>query len=125
MVGGKRMARVWGVVAGLLAAAAVTAAEPERAFVVINEAVGVPVFPHGFPDRPYEVLGQIKAGVRKANMFAPEPSQAKIYKELWERARRLGADAVIDARYGDPRATAISDGQTDATGTAIRFRQGR
>ncbi|OYU15911.1 MAG: hypothetical protein CFE37_03880 [Alphaproteobacteria bacterium PA4] len=108
----------------LLAAlsAATLAAEPKRPFVIVNEAVGVPVFPHDFPDRPYDVLGEIKAGVRKASMFSAEPSQAKIYKELWERAEKLGADAVINARYGEPHMTLTSDGKTNATGTAIRFR---
>lgn len=101
------------------------AAEPNRPFVIVNEAVGVPVFPHDFPDRPYDIVGEIKAGVRKASMFSAEPSQAKIYKELWERAEKLGADAVINARYGDPHMTLTSDGKTNATGTAIRFRDAK
>ena len=62
--------------------------EPKRPPVVMNEAVGVPVFPHDITDRPYEVLGEVKAGVRKATIFSKEASQEKIYKELWERAER-------------------------------------
>lgn len=90
-------------------------------FVVVNEAVGVPVFPNDITDRPYKVVGEVKAGVRKATLFSSKASQEKIYKELWERAEKLGADAVINARYGDSRVTAMSWGQTDATGTAIKF----
>ncbi len=106
----------------LLLAAPLAATPASKPFVIVNEAVGVPVFPHDFPDRPYDVIGDVKAGVRKASMFSAEPSQAKIYKELWERAEKLGADAVINARYGDPHLTLLSDGKTNATGTAIRFR---
>jgi hypothetical protein len=75
--------------------------------IVMNDDVGVPVFPHDITDRPYRVLGEVKAGVRKATMFSKSPSQAKIYRELWERGRKLGADAVIKASYGDAHVTAV------------------
>jgi uncharacterized protein YbjQ (UPF0145 family) len=89
--------------------------------IVMNDDVGVPVFPHDITDRPYRVLGEVKAGVRKATMFSKSPSQAKIYRELWERGRKLGADAVIKASYGDAHVTAVSWGKANATGTAIKF----
>jgi hypothetical protein len=89
---------------------------------MVNEDVGVPVFPYDIKDRPYEVLGEVKAGVRKATVFSKSPSQSKIYRELWERAEKLGADAVINASYGDAHMTAFSWGKSNATGTAIRFK---
>jgi uncharacterized protein YbjQ (UPF0145 family) len=98
--------------------------KPAKAFVIVNEAVGVPVFPHDITDRPYEVVGEVKAGVRKATLFSKEASQAKIYKELWERAEKMKADAVINAKYGESHVTAFSWGKTNATGTAIRFTDG-
>jgi uncharacterized protein YbjQ (UPF0145 family) len=112
----------------LLAIAALAAAQPaiakdkpKKEYVVVNEAVGVPVFPHDITDRPYEVIGEVKAGVRKATIFSKEASQGKIYRELWERAEKLGADAVIKAQYGESHISAMSWGKTNATGTAIRF----
>ncbi len=93
----------------------------KKSFVVVNEAVGVPVFPHDITDRPYTVVGEVKAGVRKATIFSKEASQDKIYKELWERAEKLGADAVIKAQYGESHVTALSWGKTNATGVAIKF----
>jgi uncharacterized protein YbjQ (UPF0145 family) len=112
----------------LLAVAALAAAQPaiakdkpKKEFAVVNEAVGVPVFPHDITDRAYEVVGEVKAGVRKATIFSKEASQSKIYKELWERAEKLGADAVIKAQYGESHISAMSWGKTNATGTAIRF----
>ncbi|KYC32351.1 hypothetical protein A0J57_10505 [Sphingobium sp. 22B] len=88
---------------------------------LMNEEVGVPVFPYDITDRPYEVLGEVKAGVRKATVFSKSPSQDKIYKELWERAQKLGADAVVKAQYGDAHVSAFSWGKANATGTAVRF----
>ena len=97
------------------------AKKPERTYPVMNQEMGVPVFPYDIKDRPYQVLGEVKAGVRKATIFSHEASQKKIYKELWERAEKLGADAVINATYGDSHMTAFSWGKTNAHGTAIRF----
>lgn len=84
--------------------------------------MGVPVFPHDITDRPYDVIGEVTAGVRKATIFSKEASQEKIYKELWERADKLGADAVVNASYGDSHVSAFSWGKTNAKGTAIKFR---
>jgi uncharacterized protein YbjQ (UPF0145 family) len=112
------------LVAAMLAMPVAAAAkEPKRTYPVMNEEMGVPVFPHDITDRPYEVVGEVKAKVRKATIFSKEASQKKIYKELWERARKKDADAVINATYGDSRVTALSWGQTNAKGIAIRFRK--
>ena len=112
------------LVASILAAAVAQPAfaGEKKAYVVVNEDVGVPVFPYDFKDRPYEVLGEVKAGVRKATVFSKSPSQGKIYRELWERAEKLGADAVINASYGDAHMTAFSWGKANAKGTAIKFK---
>ncbi|RYE67389.1 MAG: heavy metal-binding domain-containing protein [Rhizobiaceae bacterium] len=88
---------------------------------IVNEDVGVPVFPYDITDRPYSVIGEVEAGVRKATVFSKSPSQEKIYRELWERASKLGADAVVNAKYGDAHVTAFSWGKANATGTAIKF----
>jgi uncharacterized protein YbjQ (UPF0145 family) len=112
---------IFGLVATALASGSALAGKKAKTFVIVNEAVGVPVFPHDISDRPYEVLGEVKAEVRKATIFSKEASQEKIYRELWERGEKLGADAVIKATYGDSRVTLMSWGSTGATGTAIRF----
>jgi uncharacterized protein YbjQ (UPF0145 family) len=98
--------------------------KPKKEFVVVNEDAGVPVFPHDMKDRPYKVIGEVKAGVRKATVFSKEASQEKIYRELWERAEKLGADAVINANYGDSHMSLMSWGKTNAKGTAIKFVEG-
>lgn len=94
-----------------------------RTFVVVNEEAGVPVFAGDITDHPYEVIGEVKAGVRKATVFSKASSEKKIYRELWERAEKMQADAVINASYGKSHISAVSWGKTNATGTAIRFKK--
>lgn len=96
-------------------------AKEKKTYEMVNPDAGVPVFPYDITDRPYTVLGEVKAGVRKATIFSKEASQAKIYRELWERAEKLNADAVVNAKYGESHVTAFSWGTTNATGTAIKF----
>ncbi|CAN5687450.1 hypothetical protein BH11PSE6_BH11PSE6_25400 [soil metagenome] len=103
------------------AAPAIAKDKPAKTYIVVNEDVGVPVFAYDITDRPYTVIGEVKAGVRKATVFSKEASQEKIYRELWERAEKLGADAVIKATYGDSHVSAMSWGKTNATGIAIKF----
>lgn len=102
----------------LLAPMATTALAAQAAAPPIP---GVPVYPYDIKDRPYQVLGEVKAGVRKATIFSKSADQKKIYRELWERGQKLGADAVIKAGYGESHVTAFSWGSTSATGVAIKF----
>ena len=109
------------LLAGAMTVSGGAVAKEKKAFVVVNEDVGVPVFAFDITDRPYTVVGEVKAGVRKASVFSKEAGQEKIYRELWERAEKIGADAVINAKYGDSHVSAFSWGKTNATGTAVKF----
>ena len=109
------------VAASMIVPAVSATAGDKREHVVVNEDVGVPVFPYDISDRPYVIVGPVKAGVRKATIFSKEPSQEKIYKELWERGEKLDADAVVNATYGDSHMTMMSWGKTNALGIAVRF----
>ena len=120
------IARCTAVALAISLAAAQPALAKDKAkkeFVVNNEEVGVPVFPYDITDRPYDVIKEVKAGVRKATIFSKEASQKKIYEELWERAEKLGADAVVKAAYGESHVSFTSWGKTNATGIAIKFRK--
>lgn len=95
-------------------------ATPAPTYATIK-TMGVPVIAGDITDRPYRVLGTIEKGVRKATAFSKDPSEAKVYRELWEDAKKLGADAVVNANYGDPRVTFMSWGSRKARGQAIKF----
>ena len=107
--------------AAMVVPASAVLAGKDKDHVVMNEEMGVPVFPYDITDRPYVVVGPVKAGVRKATLFSKEPSQKKIYKELWERGEKMDADAIVNATYGDSHMTALSWGKTNALGFAVRF----
>lgn len=78
----------------------------------------VPVYAYAIADRRYEIVARVEARLIKLSPFHNSADQSKIYDELWERAQKLGADAVINARYGDGELSG-----TIATGTAIKFTQ--
>lgn len=81
----------------------------------------VPVVAGDITDRPYRVLGTVNKGVRKATLFSKSASEEKVYRELWESAKKMGADAVINAQYGESRITGMSWGAREARGQAIKF----
>lgn len=80
-----------------------------------------PVTAGDIVDRPYRVLGPVRTTVRKTTIFDKRISEAKIFKELWERGRRMGADAVIFAEYADPETELGKVGAREASGRAIKF----
>lgn len=84
----------------------------------------VPVF-EGDVARPYVVVGEIRDNLRKPFAFLASPSKEKILEEIWERARKMGADAVINARFGATKRTMFDHGRTPISGTAIKYTDGQ
>ena len=120
----------------LLIIAAVAAANVAAASWAQNSGAGDPPAPttyadlvHARPpvtdaditDRPYRIVGEVRAEVRKATIFSRAPSREHVFRELWERAVRLGADAVVNARSGGARVTAMSWGSRRSIGQAVKF----
>lgn len=88
----------------------------------IDPEIGVPVYPGDLRDTPYTVIGEVRSSAGKPTPFANDANQAKLYRALWKKAQKLGADAVINVRYGDAHVSAFSWGKTNITGTAVKFR---
>lgn len=84
-------------------------------------AARVPVTTGDITDRPYRVIARVKRNVRKATIFSKGASQDKLEDELWERGRKIGADAVINARFGEQRMTSMSWGANYVEGDAVKF----
>lgn len=116
------MKPLWIACAALLMAAPATAqnVENQNNYAYLSRQP-VPVIAGDVLDRPYRVIGHVSAGVRKATAFSKSASQEKVYRELWERGQKLGADAIIHAQYGDPHITYFSWGTREARGDAIKF----
>ena len=103
-------------------AAAATAQNIEAPFGYAQvTTMTVPVIEGDVTDRPSRVIGHIETGIRKATAFSKDSSREKIFRELWERGKKLKADAVIQANYGVARIRAFSWGSSDAQGVAIKF----
>lgn len=81
----------------------------------------VPVIAGDINDRPYRVVANIETNVRKWTVFEKDPSEAKVFRELWERARKSGADAVVNARYGETLYGGLTWGRRKASGQAVKF----
>ena len=88
--------------------------------VVETPETPVPVFA-GDSDKAYRVIGVINDNLRKPFAFMANPTQEKIYAEIWERGRKMGADAVINARFGATKRTLFNHGSTPISGTAIKY----
>lgn len=84
-------------------------------------AMAVPVIAGDISDRPYRVITNIQTQVRKITVFEKDPSEARVYRALWERAQRLGADAVVNARYSETLFGGWTWGRRHASGQAIKF----
>lgn len=84
-------------------------------------AARVPVTTSDITDRPYRVVAKLHRNIRKATIFSKGASQEKLENELWERGKKVGADAVVNARYGGERVTALSWGANKIEGDAVKF----
>ena len=81
-----------------------------------------PVIQGDVTDRPYRVIGHITKTIRKQTAFSRNATFEKVQKELWERGKEMGADAIINASFGETHINAaFSFGASEARGTAIKF----
>lgn len=110
------------LIALALAVQNITPALPPRAVSYAEiRAMPVPVIATDINDRPYRVIANIETNVRKWTVFEKDPSEAKVYRELWERARKVGADAVVNAKYGETLYGGLTWGRRKASGQAVKF----
>ena len=76
------------------------------------------------PDRKYKELGPIDVSVKKLTLFHADPTKAQADRALIERARMIGADAVINVTY-ESGIGLMTWGYMDAKGTAVKFENQR
>ena len=93
-----------------------TTAQPKRPHeILITES--------DISDRKYSPLGDINVTVNKTTVFHPNPTREMVNQKLKEEAAKLGADAVIQVRYGTVGVSFMSWGSLDGKGRAIKFDQ--
>ncbi len=72
-------------------------------------------------DRPYKSLGDVSVTVNKVTIFNADPTREMVNQRLRAEAAKLGADAVIQVRYGTVGISALSWGSLDGKGRAIAY----
>jgi hypothetical protein len=74
----------------------------------------------GLPGRPFKELGPIEVSVKKLTLFHPDPTKELANAALIEKARSIGADAVINVKYTSGIG-AWTWGYLDANGMGVKF----
>lgn len=85
-------------------------------------AATVPVLlaENNLPGRRYIVIGPIEVTIKKLTVFHKNPTKEQANEALIEKARTLGATAVINIKYSSGIGM-TSWGVIDAYGTAVRL----
>lgn len=72
-------------------------------------------------DRPYTVLGTVSAKAGKLTWVSRNPDRGDIDLKLRDKARQIGADAVVRVHYTPTGASMMSWGGIKGEGVAIKF----
>ncbi len=71
-------------------------------------------------DRKYEEIGPIEVSIKKLTVFHDDPTVEQANKALIDKARIIGAEAVINVSYKSGIGF-TTWGYIDAKGTGVRF----
>ena len=74
----------------------------------------------GTPQRKYKELGPIEVSVKKLTVFHKDPTRDQANEALVEKAKIIGADAVIKVTY-ESGIGMMTWGYIDAKGTGVKF----
>lgn len=72
------------------------------------------------PNRKYKELGPIEVSVKKLTVFHKDPTKEQANEALIEKARIIGADAVINVIYKSGIGL-MTWGYMDANGTGVKL----
>ena len=74
----------------------------------------------GVPDRKYKELGSVEVSVKKLTVFHKDPTKEQANEALIEKARLIGADAIIKVTY-ESGIGFTTWGYIDAKGVGVKF----
>ena len=74
----------------------------------------------GVPNRMYKELGPVEVSVKKLTVFHKDPTKEQANEALVEKARIIGADAVIKVSYKSGIGF-TTWGYIDANGVGVKF----
>lgn len=73
------------------------------------------------PNRNYQTVGHVEVMVKKPTVFDRDPTQENANEALTEKARSMGADAVINVTYFSGVDAVTSWAYMEAKGVAVRL----
>ena len=73
--------------------------------------------------KQYTSICDITVKVRKMTLFSSDPTPQDVQDKLKEEAAKVGADAVIFVRTGSAGMSAMSYGELEGKGRAIKYNQ--
>ncbi len=86
----------------------------------LSSSVKVLISEDSLPNRKYKELGPIEVSVKKLTVFHPNPTKERANEALIEKARAIGADAVINVTYKSGVGF-TTWGYIDAKGTGVKL----
>lgn len=86
----------------------------------VDTTKSVQISEGAIPDKKYKNLGPIEVSIKKLTAFHKDPTKEQANAALVEKARAIGADAVINVTYQSGIGL-TTWGYMDAKGDAIKF----
>lgn len=87
---------------------------------VLSASTKVLIAEDSLPNRKYKQIGPIEVSVKKLTIFHADPTKEQANEALRERARIIGADAVINVTYKSGIGL-MTWGYIDANGTGVKL----
>ena len=85
----------------------------------VNSKINILIM-EGVPDKKYRELGPVEVSVKKLTVFHKDPTKEQANEALTEKARIIGADAVIKVTYKSGIGF-TTWGYIDAKGTGVKL----
>jgi len=86
----------------------------------VSSSIKVLVSEDSLPNRRYKVIGPIEVSVKKLTVFHNDPTKEQANEALSEKARIIGADAVVNVTYQSGIGF-TTWGYIDAKGTGVKL----
>ena len=87
----------------------------------INTNKNTPILiTEGTPKRKFKEISPIEVSIKKLTIFHQDPTKEQANQALIEKAREIGADAVINVKYKSGIGF-TTWGYIDANGTGVKF----
>ena len=86
----------------------------------VSSNVKVLISEDSLPNRKYKELGPIEVSVKKLTLFHKDPTKEQANEALIEKARAIGADAVVNVTY-ESGVGFTTWGYIDAKGTGVKL----